>query len=49
MNDDTHAKITLPHLGKPTGAAEPISGADIRKVREQAHLSQAVRNGLMVS
>jgi DNA-binding transcriptional regulator YiaG len=40
--DDTHAKITLQHLGKPTSVAEPISGADIRKVRERAHLSQAV-------
>lgn len=42
MGDDTHAKITLRHLGKPTGAAEPISGEEIRQVREQAHLSQAV-------
>ncbi len=42
MDDDAHAKITLRHLGKPTGAAKPISGAEIRQVREQAHLSQAV-------
>ena len=42
MGDDVHAKITLRHLGKPIGAAEPISGEEIRQVREQAHLSQAV-------
>lgn len=42
MDDDTHEKITLRHLGTPTGAAEPITGEEIRKVREQAHLSQAV-------
>lgn len=42
LGDDAHAKITLRHLGKPTPAAEPISGAEIRQVREQAHLSQAV-------
>ncbi len=39
---DTHAKITLRHLGKSTVTAEPISGDEIRQVREQAHLSQAV-------
>lgn len=42
MDDAAHAKITLRHLGKPAGAAEPISGDEIRQVREQAHLSQAV-------
>lgn len=42
IDDGAHAKITLRHLGKPTGAAEPISGEEIRQVREQAHLSQAV-------
>ena len=42
MDDDARAKITLRHLGKLTGAAEPISGEEIRQVREQAHLSQAV-------
>ncbi len=42
MDVATHEKITLRHLGKPTGAAEPISGEEIRQVREQAHLSQAV-------
>ena len=42
MSDETHAKITLRHLGAATGTAEPISGEEIRQVREQAHLSQAV-------
>ena len=42
LDDDAHAKITLRHLIKPTGAATPISGEEIRQVREQAHLSQAV-------
>ena len=42
MDDDAHAKITMRHLGQPTGAAEPISGEEIRQVRERAHLSQAV-------
>ena len=42
LDDEAHAKITLRHLGAPTGAAEPISGEEIRRVREQAHLSQAV-------
>lgn len=43
MDDAAHAKITLRHLGKPAGTtAEPISAEEIREVREQAHLSQAV-------
>lgn len=40
-----HAKITLRHLGSRVPsilAAEPISGDDIRKLRQQARLSQAV-------
>lgn len=43
LGAETHAKITLRHLGdqaRPT--AEPMSGDDIRKLRESAHLSQAV-------
>ena len=42
MDTDAHAKITLRHLGKPAGTAEPISGEETRQVRERAHLSQAV-------
>jgi putative transcriptional regulator len=42
MDAATHEKITLRHLaGLPVGAAEPISGEEIRALREQAHLSQA--------
>lgn len=42
MDAATHEKITLHHLrGQPVGAAEPISGEEIRALREQAHLSQA--------
>jgi putative transcriptional regulator len=43
MDAATHAKITLRHLGdKADFMAEPMTGAEIRKLREQAHLSQAV-------
>jgi putative transcriptional regulator len=42
MDEPTFRKITVRHLGPdapPTAA--PISGEEIRSVREQAHLSQA--------
>ena len=43
MDAATHAKITMRHLGDRADViAEPISGDDIRKLREDAHLSQAV-------
>jgi putative transcriptional regulator len=43
MDAATHAKITMRHLGdKAAVVAEPLSGDDIRKLREDAHLSQAV-------
>jgi len=39
----THAKVTLRYLGnKADVVTEPISGPEIRKLREDAHLSQAV-------
>jgi putative transcriptional regulator len=42
MDAATHEKITLRHLGeRPVGSAEPITGEEIRALREQAHLSQA--------
>ena len=33
MDDNAHAKITLQHLAKSTGSAEPISREAIRQVR----------------
>ena len=43
MDETTHAKITLRHLGDRTDlVTEPISGEDIRRLREKAHMSQAV-------
>lgn len=42
IDGETHAKITMRHLGRLTQTAEPISGEEIREVRERAHLSQAV-------
>jgi putative transcriptional regulator len=42
MDDATYRKITIRHLGKNAlSTAEPISGEDIRTMRERAHLSQA--------
>jgi putative transcriptional regulator len=39
----SHEKITLRHLGSKAGiVGKPISGDEIRSVRERAHLSQAV-------
>src|SRR5271169_1038737 len=39
----THEKITLRHLGdKAEAVPEPITGEEIRSLRERAHLSQAV-------
>lgn len=35
-------KITLRHLGSEAGAVEPLTGDEIRALRERAHLSQAV-------
>jgi len=43
MDAATHEKITLRHLGgTATIDAEPITGDEIRSLRERAHLSQAV-------
>jgi putative transcriptional regulator len=43
MDDTTYHKITLRHLGpKALSTAEPISGEEIRTLRERANLSQAV-------
>ncbi len=43
MDAATHEKITLRHLGgKADSVPEPITGEEIRSLRERAHLSQAV-------
>jgi putative transcriptional regulator len=43
LDAEAHEKITLRHLGqKAATVAEPISGEEIRSIRERAHLSQAV-------
>ena len=43
LDASTYGKITLRHLGAEEKAkVEPLSGEDIRKIREQAHMSQAV-------
>jgi putative transcriptional regulator len=43
MDAAAHEKITLRHLGgQPEAGAEPITGEEIRLLRERAHLSQAV-------
>jgi putative transcriptional regulator len=43
MDAAAHEKITLRRLGGQAGAGiEPISGEEIRLLRKQAHLSQAV-------
>src|SRR5271156_3804267 len=44
MDDEGYEKITLRHLGRKAEAAplSPITGEEIRALREQAHMSQAV-------
>ncbi len=43
MDEATHRKITLRHLGAETPTTgEPMTAEDIRTLRENAHLSQAV-------
>lgn len=42
MDKTSHEKITIRHLGALTlSTSEPISGDEIRIIRERAHLSQA--------
>ena len=42
MDEATYEKITARHLGEKTLPTEaPMTGADVRAVRERAHLSQA--------
>src|SRR5262245_46651095 len=44
MDDAVYEKITMRHLGgsPDTPATAPITGKDIREIRERAHMSQAV-------
>jgi putative transcriptional regulator len=43
MDAATHEKITLRHLGdRASATTEPMTGAEIRSLRERAHISQAV-------
>jgi putative transcriptional regulator len=37
-----YEKITMRHLGDVGARAKPLSGGDIRTIRERAHMSQAV-------
>ena len=42
MDEATYRQITVRHLGSQAlGTSQPISGKEIRALREQAHLSQA--------
>jgi putative transcriptional regulator len=43
LTDAAYGKITMRHLGvKGRAEIEPLTGEDIRAIREQAHMSQAV-------
>ncbi|HEY7296715.1 MAG TPA: helix-turn-helix domain-containing protein [Xanthobacteraceae bacterium] len=42
MDDAAYKKITLRHLGHVPEPPAPISGEQIRAMRERAHMSQAV-------
>ena len=43
LDEAAYAKITMRHLGvKEKVEGEPLTGKDIRTMREQAHMSQAV-------
>jgi putative transcriptional regulator len=43
FNDSEYAKITMRHVGKKKPAtAKPLSGDQIRALRERSHMSQAV-------
>jgi putative transcriptional regulator len=43
LTKPAHEKITLRHLGKEAASEiEPMTGKDIRALRDEAHMSQAV-------
>jgi len=41
MSDETYHQITVRHLGQPPLSTTPLTGDEIRSVREHAQLSQA--------
>ncbi|MBI5445737.1 MAG: helix-turn-helix domain-containing protein [Deltaproteobacteria bacterium] len=43
LEDEAYEKVTMRHLGaKDKAHVEPLSGEEIRAMRERAHMSQAV-------
>jgi putative transcriptional regulator len=42
LDDAAYKKITMRHLGDLRAPTEPLTGGDIRALRERARLSQAV-------
>ncbi len=43
MDESTYSKITMRHLGRKQDLnTQPMKGEDVRIIREQAHMSQAV-------
>jgi putative transcriptional regulator len=42
LDDTAYEKITMRHLGEKRPKIEPMTSKEIRTLREEAHLSQAV-------
>lgn len=42
LDKDAYEKITMRHLGTKKPEIEPLSAEEIRKIREQTHMSQSV-------
>jgi len=42
LDNATYEKITMRHLGIMKPEIEPLTGEDIRTIREQTHMSQSV-------
>ena len=42
MEQEAYEKITMRHLGEEAPKFTPLSGEEIRNLRERAHMSQAV-------
>ena len=43
LDDAAYAKITMRHLGRRRSAGRPLTGTDIRALRERAHKSGSIR------